>query len=266
MGMSFVNSMFLSGPSFVTVEQHMTIAPRYIGSTLINHLFLQCIDNNLPIYTGHHISQYLLLSNLMACSVAWDCVPKHHWKKFAQYAHGWIMTCPDEMEMSLGLMHRHLGEQTWWRHQMETFSALLAICAGNSPVPGEFPTQRPVTRSFDVYFDLRPDKRLSKQLWGWWFETLSHSLWRHRYAHMIDMWCRIYRILCLFEIRLAGSSLAPCWDIFNYWNCIRLALTFTCKPFGALDVDMCNSHHAPQHFCKAKWMNFQIAKISARAT
>ena len=69
---------------------------------------------------------------------------------------------------------------TWWRHQMETFSALLAICAGNSPVPGEFPTQRPVTRSFDVYFDLRPDKRLSKQSWGWWFETLSHSLWRHR--------------------------------------------------------------------------------------
>ena len=63
---------------------------------------------------------------------------------------------------------------------METFSALLAICVGNSPVPGEFPTQRPVTRSFDVYFDLRPDKRLSKQSWGWWFETLSHSLWRHR--------------------------------------------------------------------------------------
>ena len=46
---------------------------------------------------------------------------------------------------------------------METFSELLAICAENSPVPGEFPTQRPVTRSFDVYFDLRPNKRLSKQ-------------------------------------------------------------------------------------------------------
>ena len=37
---------------------------------------------------------------------------------------------------------------------MEYFSALLAICAENSPVPGEFPTQRPVTRSFDVFFDL----------------------------------------------------------------------------------------------------------------
>ena len=38
---------------------------------------------------------------------------------------------------------------------MEAFSALLALCAGNSPVPGEFPSQRPVTRSFDVIFDLR---------------------------------------------------------------------------------------------------------------
>ena len=44
--------------------------------------------------------------------------------------------------------------------------------------PGEFPTQRPVTRSFDVFFDLRLDKRLSKQPWGWWFETPSWSLWR----------------------------------------------------------------------------------------
>ena len=67
----------------------------------------------------------------------------------------------------------------WWRHQMETFSALLAICAGNSPVPGEFPTQRPVTRSFDVYFDLRLNKRLCKQSWGWWFETMLCPLWRH---------------------------------------------------------------------------------------
>ena len=38
---------------------------------------------------------------------------------------------------------------------METFSALLAICAGNSPVPGEFPAKRPVMRSFDVFLDKR---------------------------------------------------------------------------------------------------------------
>ena len=47
---------------------------------------------------------------------------------------------------------------------MEAFSALLSICAGNSPVPGEVPAQRPVTRSFDVYFNVRPNKRLTKQL------------------------------------------------------------------------------------------------------
>ena len=40
---------------------------------------------------------------------------------------------------------------TWRRHHMETFSVLLAICLGNSPVTGEFPPQRPVTRSFDFF-------------------------------------------------------------------------------------------------------------------
>ena len=59
---------------------------------------------------------------------------------------------------------------------------------GDSPVPGEFPTQRPVTRSFDVFFDLRPNKQLSKQWWGWWFETLSWSLWRH--CNEITDWWR----------------------------------------------------------------------------
>ena len=56
----------------------------------------------------------------------------------------------------------HFILSSWWRHQMEIFSVLLAICAGNSPVPGEFPAQRPVTRSFGVFFDLRLNKRLSK--------------------------------------------------------------------------------------------------------
>ena len=62
---------------------------------------------------------------------------------------------------------------------METFSALLAICAGNSPVSGEFLAQRPVVRNFDVFFDLHLNKRLSKQWRGWWFETPWRPLWRH---------------------------------------------------------------------------------------
>ena len=60
-------------------------------------------------------------------------------------------------------MHTGFALLSWWRHQMETVSALLAICAGNSPVPGEFPAQRPVTRGFDVFFDMRLNKRLSQQ-------------------------------------------------------------------------------------------------------
>ena len=70
---------------------------------------------------------------------------------------------------------------------METISGLLAICAGNPPVTGEFPAQRPVTRSFDVFFDLGLNKRLSKQSWGWWFETPSGSLLRHRNEGEIGM-------------------------------------------------------------------------------
>ena len=51
--------------------------------------------------------------------------------------------------------------------------------------PGEFPTQRPVTRSFDGCFDLRLNKQPSKQPWSWWFETPSWSLWRQRNVHVI---------------------------------------------------------------------------------
>ena len=68
---------------------------------------------------------------------------------------------------------------SWWRHQIETFSWLLAVCAENLPVTGEFPSQRPVTRSFGVFFDQRLDKRLSKQSRRWWLETRPSSLWRH---------------------------------------------------------------------------------------
>ena len=66
---------------------------------------------------------------------------------------------------------------------MEIFSALLTLCAGNSPVTGEFPAQRLVARSFDVFFDLRPNKLLSKQVRGWWLETPSGPLCRHCNDH-----------------------------------------------------------------------------------
>ena len=58
---------------------------------------------------------------------------------------------------------------------METITALLPFGAGNSPVTGEFPSQRPVIRIFDVFFDLHLNKRLSKQSGRQWFEMSSRS-------------------------------------------------------------------------------------------
>ena len=64
-------------------------------------------------------------------------------------------------------------------------SALLAICAENSTVTGEFLAQRPVAQSFDVFFDLRLNKRLSEQSWGWWLEKPLRSLGRHSNADIL---------------------------------------------------------------------------------
>ena len=63
---------------------------------------------------------------------------------------------------------------------METFSALLAICAGNSPVPGEFPAQRPVTRSYDVFFEM---------VWinGWVNNREAGDLRRYRTHHDVTV-------------------------------------------------------------------------------
>ena len=80
-----------------------------------------------------------------------------------------------------------------------TFSVLLVLCAGNSPVTGEFPAQRPVTRSFEVFFDLRLNKRLSKQSWGWWFEMSSCPLWCH--CNDVSNYTQRGRVSCCFAIK-----------------------------------------------------------------
>ena len=67
------------------------------------------------------------------------------------------------------------------------------------PLCGEFPTQRPATQSFDIFFDLRLNKRLSKQPWGWWFETSSWSLWRQ---------CNV--VICFLGYVLSMIYIYPC--------------------------------------------------------
>ena len=103
----------------------------------------------------------------------------------------------------------------WWRHQMETFSALLAVCEENPTVTGEFPSQMQVTWSCDVFFDLRQNKRLSKQSWGWWFETPSRPLWRHCNGLLgYNILQYIERRMCLFVLVVFFSyplSGLLCW-------------------------------------------------------
>ena len=96
----------------------------------------------------------------------------------------------------------------------EHFPRCWPFCAGNLPVPGEFPTQRPVTWSLGVFFDLHLNKRLSKQSWVWWFETLLCPLWRHHndiyYTHIYDR-ARNGMFLKLREIITDGQW----YKIFN---------------------------------------------------
>ena len=131
-------------------------------------------------WCGFHIQTYILLFKItIPLCILWTGWWHLKWRRRScnmhQHHEVWC-TC---IENQIGPMADDDLEATLvrWRHQMETFFALLAICAGNSPVPGEFPAQRPVTRSFIIYFDL--NKRLSKQSWGWSFETLPCPLWRH---------------------------------------------------------------------------------------
>ena len=136
------------------------------------------------------------------------------------------------------LRHAH-GQFSWWRHLMETFSALLAICAGNSPVTGEFPAQRPVTRGFDIFFDLRLNKRLSKQLWGWWFDTPSRPLWRHCNVIFSDQVSKVYtRIIYSYSpavyhacmINISRRNKEMFWKVAKYQS--RETLYILCMRFS----------------------------------
>ena len=96
-----------------------------------------------------------------------------------------VITCPcpnfkgDSAEPPLMLGHDCVITIFMMTSSNGNISRVTGPLCGEFTGPGEFPTQRPVTWSFDVFFDLRVNKRLSKQPWGWWFETPSWSLWHH---------------------------------------------------------------------------------------
>ena len=148
--------------------------------------------------------------------------------------------------------HRILvWNKPWWRNQMETFSALTAICAGNFPVPGEFPAQRAVTRNDYVFFDLRLNNRLSKQSWAWWslrcYRThydvnvmpnlCSLRMW-YKYYHSIPLyWCKpivAYKLMTSYDAIVLGQHWIRLWlvdknPLMSLFKCTKTIRATECS-------------------------------------
>ena len=105
---------------------------------------------------------------------------------------------------------------------METFSALLAICAGNSPVPGEFPAQRPVTQSFDIFFDLRLNN-------GWVNNPEAGDLRRY---------CAHYDIIVMMEseilINIGSDNGLISGDMITWSNATLLSIGYYWTNFSEI--------------------------------
>ena len=132
----------------------------------------------------------------------------------------------------------------WWRHQIETFSALLVLCEGNPSVTAGFPSQRPVTRSFDILFDLRLSNRFNKHSRRRWFETQSRSLWRH--CNEVILRCgrvRIYLPLFPWSVNahvyynLSSMKLRHIW-VITYHSFTFNVLTYQCLKLDAGIVNL----------------------------
>ena len=115
---------------------------------------------------------------------------------------------------------KHYSQQSlrpWWRHQMETFSALLALCEGNPPVTGGFPSQGPVTRGFDVFFDLLLKKNKNKKKNGWANTRDAGDLRRHHAQYdVIRMKVAVYYF--------SGNRWNRLYDYDRWWF-LRYPLT-----------------------------------------
>ena len=142
---------------------------------LCNHVTLRVLDRWRRYVHEEYFSLIQIIQIRRQTSFKWP------------YTEGVFISAFREWEC---LLYLPVKLYTWWRHQMETFSALLAICTGNSPVSGEFPAQRPVTRSFNVFFDLRLNEWLSKHSSGWWLVRY------HSHYDVTVMICVLYVVPC----------------------------------------------------------------------
>ena len=125
-------------------------------------------------------------TELQGIQFIWYIEDHMFWMVYQKYNHGVIcIQCGHNLSqiqvsarlVVLVISHDfHHDDVIKWKH----FPRYWPLVRGIHRPPVNSPHKRPVTPSFDVFFDLRLNKRLSKQSWGWWLKTLSCPLWRHR--------------------------------------------------------------------------------------
>ena len=103
-------------------------------------------------------------------------------------------------------------------------------------VPDEFPAQRPVMRSFDDFFDLRLNKRLCKQSWGWWFETPSCPLWHHHNGYRLTLLVELFSCELYRTFHMESSH----WFI-SWFGTVRQ------QTWSNIDPDLCHHMVLPSH-------------------
>ena len=131
---------------------------------------------------------------------------------------------------------------------------VTGLCAGNSPVTGEFPSQRRVTRSFDVFFDLRLNKRLSTQWRRRWFKTPSCPLLVHCNVSWISPGAP-------FNSNGAPGNIQGNTDSYDVLHQYPATLI----KIARLDIVLADTWQIPRHFiCYGLWANTMVGPISLR--
>ena len=161
-----------------------------IYDNLRMHFYTQCpLIISLICKVAHHVlysinhtifisaASYLIIAHFASwCWLLWRQSPSQYKDSISRYRY---FHYEDQTASPTYLYNGNFYTGMMTSSNGNIFRVTGPLC-GEFTGPGEIPSQRPVTRSFDVFFDLRLNKRLSKQPWGWWFETPSWSLWRHR--------------------------------------------------------------------------------------
>ena len=163
LGAEYFKSWWLSTEYFSWCCIHRSsVAFPHNGLIMLNHCFLSCQPEKVVEQT---VELPMIWSTLTPM--------RHH------YSEQFSLSLPHGrchiLLYRFNLVESIHDDVIKWKH-FPRYSPFVRV---NSPVTGEFRAQRPMTRSVDVFFDLRLNKRLSKQSWGWWFETLSRPLCRH---------------------------------------------------------------------------------------